>query len=330
MGIRIGSNYTLAAALILVGFSGCAGNGSSSLAWLSPATYFKQDKPVDQLLAAKQGQIKVGNQTSAYPPSVIVSESVPKTVKDLKKPLQLHLSYAKLQEQLGHITEARSSYEKVISKDPKSVEANIGLGRLDALAGHNAKAEQRFRKAIEIDPDSAEALFAYGKFLESQKRYTEAIVEMQKAVQKNPETKYKFEIGLTLARSGQYEQAAQALSGIVGQAEAYYNVGYIALKEHQDSITAQKYLKGALERNPDLKQARYWLAEIKSSPGKVVPASGNRHQNTSGKVKHALNVQPASVRQKETLIPTTVPETVIPDNLTPEQWEQWKNQQELQ
>ncbi len=329
MGMRIASNYQMAGMLILLALSGCAGTGTGSLAWMSPASYFKQDKPVDQLLSAKQGQVKKGKQTSLYPPGVMVSQSVPKTAKDLKKPLQLHLSYAMLQEQLGHITEARSSYEKVVSKEPQSVEANIGLGRLDALAGHYAQAEQRFRKAIEIAPDSAEALFAYGKFLESQKRYTEAVVEMQKAVQKNPDTKYKFEIGLTLARSGQYEQAAVALSGLVGKAEAYYNVGYIALKEHQNPVTARQYLKSALEINPDLKQARYWLAEMKSSSGNVVTASGIQGP-AKGRVRNALNVQPASLRQSETLIPTTVPDAVNPDNLTPEQWEQWKNQQELQ
>ena len=332
MGMQNKKSFMTAGALVLLALSGCAGSGSGSLAWLSPSTYFKRDEPIDQLLAPKQQQIKPGKQTSLYPPGVMVSQSVPKTEKDLKKPIQLHLSYAKLQEQLGHIAEARSSYEKVISKEPQSVEANIGLGRLDALAGHTEKAEQRFRKAIEIAPDSAEAYFAYGKFLESQNRYTEAIVELQKAVQKKPETKYKFEIGLALARSGQYEQAAATLSNLVGQAEAHYNVGYIALKERQDSITAQKYLKNALQLNPDLEQARYWLAEIKSSSRKIVTASGV-HSPSTGNIQHALKIQPASHHNRESLIPTTVPETseaINPDNLTPEQWEQWKNQQELQ
>ncbi len=328
MGMQNNSYCNLLGTLVLIACSGCAGAGP--LAWFSQKPLTPQEEAVNKLVSSKQSMLSAGKNSDRLPPAAVLPESVPKTEKDLKNPAQLHLYYARLQEQLGHLTEAKTFYEKVITKEPQSIEANIGLGRLEALAGHNAQAEQRFLKAIEIDPASSEAFFAYGKFLAGQKRYTEAIVEMQKAVRKKPDTKYKFEIGLTLARSGQYEQAALALSELVGQAEAYYNVGYIALKELHDVCVAEQYLRGALDVNPDLKQARYWLVEMKRNPGNILPASGTE-QVGKQHVQYALNLQSASAHHVESHIPTTVvPETVNPDNLTPEQWEQWKNQSELQ
>lgn len=328
MGMRKNSFHCLAWVLILVALSGCAHTNSGPLAWLSPKP--KSDVAVEQLLSSQKGMFNKGKQSSLYPAAVIQKEPVPSKEKDLKNASGLNLSYARLQEQLGHLTEARAYYEKVVTKEPRSVEANIGLARLNALAGHNTQAEQQFRKAIEIDRHSPEALFALGEFLAGQKRYTEAIVEMQKAVQKNPQnTQYQFEIGLALARSGQLDESYAALSDLVGEAEAYYNIGYIALKELNDPVTAKRYLGQSLELDPDLQQSRYWLAELKSKQDMILPASG-RKTDEAFKVRHAMNVQSDSQPRAETLIPTVVSETVNSDDLTPEQWEQWKNQSELQ
>ena len=331
MGTRIKSFKGMLGLLVLLAANGCASTGGNPFAWLTPKT--KQDQAVEQLMAAKKSKVSPAKQSSIYPPEVIQSSSIPKTEKDLKKPTQLHLSYAKLQEQLGYFKEARSSYEKVISKEPQSVEANIGLGRLEAMAGHYEQAEKQFRNAIAIAPKSPEALFAYGKFLATQQRYTEAIVEMQKAVQQSPANNtYKFEIGLTLARAGQLEESYVALSELVGHAEAYYNIGYIALKERKDPATAQRYFQQALVVNPELKQARYWLTELNNSrQANILAASATQQAKEQNQVHHALNVQPASQRYSESLIPTTAPNPgEIPENLTPAQREQWKNQSGMQ
>lgn len=326
MGTRKSSFYHFTGLLILIAFSGCASTNGGPFAWLSPKS--GQNKAIEQMMAAQQGGGHRANQTSLYPPITAQKEPIPSKVEDLKNAPRLHLGYAKLQEQLGNLTESRLFYEKVITKEPRSVEANIGLARLEAIAGHNDQAEQRFRKSLEIAPNSPEALFAYGQFLASQKRYTESIVEMQKAVKQNPSSRYKFEIGLTLARSGQFDESYAALTNLIGEAEAYYNIGYIALKELNDPVVAERYLSLSLEVDPDLKQSRYWLTSIKSKQDRILTASGVR-PDTSFRVKQAYNVQPASQRSTESRIPTTDAGSINLNNLTPEQWQQWKNQSEL-
>ena len=327
MGTRKNTFYHIAGLLILIAASGCTTTSGGPMGWMSPQS--RQHESLAQKLSSQKNGINRGVKSSIYPAVMVQKEPIPSKEKDLKKPVELHLYYAKLQEQLGHLTVSRTFYDKVITKDPRSVDANIGLARLEAIAGHHAEAEKRFRKAIEIAPNSSEALFALGDFLSGQKRYTEAIVEMQKAVKQFPSSQYKFQIGLTLARSGQFDQSFATLSSLVGEAEAYYNIGYIALKELDDASTAERYFALSLDVDPDLEQSRYWLADLKSKQDRVIIASGI-DSGSKYPVQRALNVERASFRNTGTTIPTTMPGNINIDGLTPEQLEQWKNQSELQ
>ena len=72
--------------------------------------------------------------------------------KKLKDPSKLDLAYAKWQEQLGNMTEARERYQRVLHDEPQSIEALLGLARMDQLAGRLPEAEQGFRKALKNSP----------------------------------------------------------------------------------------------------------------------------------------------------------------------------------
>lgn len=301
---------------------------SRSFTW-NPFSKGGADAEVQALVASQQQdarQVTGGNESSLYPPAVMQGEPLPKTEKDLRNPMQLHLSYARLQEQLGHLTEARTSYQKVISREPKSAEAIIGLGRLDALAGRHAEAEQRFRHAVEVSNGSADSLYALGEYMASQERYTEAIVELQKAVRSSPKNlQYRYQLGLTMARGGQYDTALSVLSEVVTEAEANYNVGYIALKEGSNPQLAERFLARSLELNPELKQSRYWLAQIKSGRGDVIPVSGQASAEGSRVVNAVAAYGPG---QSDSGRVTTAGHEGQsgPGTLSPEQLEQWKNQ----
>nr|ADY60376.1 hypothetical protein Plabr_2777 [Rubinisphaera brasiliensis DSM 5305] len=301
---------------------------SRSFSW-NPFSKGGADAEVQALVASQQQnarQVTGGKESSLYPPAVMHGEPLPKTEKDLRNPMQLHLSYARLQEQLGHLTEARTSYQKVISREPKSAEAIIGLGRLDALAGRHAEAEQRFRHAVEVSNGSADSLYALGEYMASQERYTEAIVELQKAVRSSPKNlQYRYQLGLTMARGGQYDTALSVLSEVVTEAEANYNVGYIALKEGSNPQLAEQFLARSLELNPELKQSRYWLAQIKSGRGDVIPVSGQASAEGSRVVNAVAAYGPG---QSDSGRVTTAGHEAQsgPSTLSPEQLEQWKNQ----
>lgn len=321
--------FTLAA---LVCATGCSGSRGVLTGWM-PWSRSSEESAIQEMMASQQQnarKVKTGKESSIYPPEIVQQEPLPKTEEDLKNPMQLHLSYAKLQEQLGHLTEARASYEKVVAKEPKSVEAIIGLGRLDMLAGRHQQAEERFRQAVEMSQSSPESLFALGQFMASRQRYTEAIVEMQKAVRIAPRNaQFKYELGLTLARAGQYDDSLRVLADTVSEAEANYNLGYILLKEQNNPVLAEQYLNRALQLDPELKHARYWLTQIKANNSTIATVAGTAQENGSV-VVNAVAAQAASHRESQFLRQAHVPAEPAPENLTPEQWEQWKNQAQRQ
>ncbi len=312
-------------ALLLTGCSAAR----SPMSTFNPWSQKPPEAVMQQRLAAQQSAAKQatnGKESSLYPPEMASQAPLPRNEKDLKQPTQLHLTYAKLQEQLGHFTEARSSYEKVISREPKSTEALIGLARLDALAGRHPQAEARFRQAVELSNASPEALFALGKYMAEEKRYTEAIVELQKAARadvKNPQ--YRYELGLTLARAEQLDESIRTLSTVVSPAEANYNVGYIVMKELNRSDIAEGYLNRSLELDPDLKHARYWLTQIKTQQNTIVTVAGTEPEQGQH-VYNAIALQSPQHTEARYVTQAIGSQPAVPENLTPEQQEQWKNQ----
>ncbi|HBN76210.1 MAG TPA: hypothetical protein DD473_10405 [Planctomycetaceae bacterium] len=313
---------------------GCA-HSRNPFALLAPKDPKADNAALQAMLASQQPsaqQMQAGGESSLYPPSMVEHEHLPRTEKDLKNPLQLHLSYAKLQEQLGYLTEARSSYEKVVDSEPKSIEANIGLARLDALAGRYDDAEKRMRNATSIDSNSAEAHYALGNFLAEQKRHTEAIVEIQKAVKLQPSnTDYKYSLGIELAKLEQYQEAMITLTEVVSRPEAMYNIGYIAMNDHQDDLVAERYMVEALRLNPKLEQARYWVTELKNKKEpngqQIITASASKpNASTQDMVIHAVSRQTSEEASKKTVVPASAPSGGKPEGLTPDQWEQWQNQ----
>jgi len=337
MSMPIRTHHALLLAL-LCSATGCA-QSRNPLTWFRPTS--PQDAAIQAMVTDQQSaarQVKTGKESSLYPPEIVQQEPLPRTEKDLKNPLHLHLSYARLQEQIGNLTEARSSYEKVVNGIPESVEANLGLARLDALAGKHQEAEARYRGLISSAPNSHETHYAFGQYLAEQKRHTEAIVEIQKAVKMHPQnTQYRYSLGIEMARIEQYPEAVQMLSQSVSRAEAAYNVGYIALMENGDRYTAERYLSEALQHDSNLDAARYWLTEIKKEEPagrtQILTASASQPvEKPAGEKQPVINAvanRRAEQSESQFLMPATSPPGVRPEDLTPEQWEQWQNQTRL-
>ena len=183
--------------------------------------------------------------------------------QQLKDPQRLHLTHAALQEQLGNATSARQSYEFVLQKNKESVDAIVGLARLDQLGGRTEEAELGFLKALEVDPNSPNALASAGQFYATQEKWDDAIKMLQAAMVAQPANKtYEYNLAIFLARSGDVAAARPHFVNTVGDAESHYNVGYI-LKESGDLAAAEQEFLQALVKDPDLKNAKVLLGEIR-------------------------------------------------------------------
>ncbi|HID21652.1 MAG TPA: tetratricopeptide repeat protein, partial [Planctomycetaceae bacterium] len=182
---------------------------------------------------------------------------------DVKHPEKLHLAYAKLQEQLGNLAEARKSYEVVLGEKPKSVDAVLGLARLDQLAGRDHEAEQGFQRALDLAPNDPEVLDTVGQFFAGRKQWDRAVELLQQAVAASPaDATIRQHLAIALAHRGDVPAALAHFTKTVGDAAAHYNVAVILYEEGQVD-EAETHLLQAVIKKPDLHEAQVWLDEIR-------------------------------------------------------------------
>lgn len=223
--------------------------------------------------------------------------------KKLKDPRKLDLAYAKWQEQIGNITEARERYQRVLHDQPQSVEAMLGLARLDQLAGRVQEAEQGYRKALKAAPNDAVVLDALGQFYSSQEKWPQAIDSLKQGLAAAPaDNTIRFHLAVAMAKSGDIVGAKSHFINSVGDAEADYNIGLI-LHDQGKLDQAEQYFLQASVKKPTLEQAAYWLNEIRVEKETKQVLSGNANRSRpnmeapAGALPTSTNFQPVAVTE---------------------------------
>lgn len=113
---------------------------------------------------------------------------------------------------LNEFPQARRDLDNAMKIDPSL----RGLCTLDGTArdkdGDAKAAEPAFRQAVQQNPSDFEANLYLGAILYNQRKMDEAKTYLQKALQLNPNsTLARYETGMWLSTSGQYEDAARVL-----------------------------------------------------------------------------------------------------------------------
>lgn len=205
--------------------------------------------------------------------------SLTEAVKDIQDPAKLYLAYAKWQEDVGNLVKARESYEFALGEDPQSMDAILGLARIDQLAGRKYKAEQRFLKALQMKPSDPNVLNTVGQFYATEERWDEARQMLRAAMQADPEhPKYRFDLAVALANSGDIESAMPHFVQTVGDAEAYYNIGYILYKRGE-LAAAERQLLQAVVTKPQLAEAHAMLDEVRRKQSDRTMLAGAQNDN---------------------------------------------------
>ena len=223
--------------------------------------------------------------------------------KKLKDPRKLDLAYAKWQEQIGNITEARERYQRVLHDQPQSVDAMLGLARLDQLAGRMQESEQGYRKALKAAPNDPVVLDALGQFYANQEKWPSAIDTLRQALAAAPnDNTVCFHLAVALAKSGDIAGSKPHFMNSVGDAEADYNLGLI-LHDQGKLDQAEQYFVQASVKKPTLEQAQYWLNEIRleKETKQVLSGSTDRSrsnmQASAGALPPNTNLQPLAVTE---------------------------------
>ena len=199
--------------------------------------------------------------------------------RKLKDPRKLDMAYAKWQEQIGNITEARERYQRVLHDQPHSVDAMLGLARLDQLAGRMQEAEQGYRKALKAAPTDPIVLDAVGQFYANQEKWPLAIDHLRQALAAVPkDNTVRFHLAVAMAKSGDITGSKPHFINSVGDAEADYNLGLI-LHDQGKLEQAEQYFVQASVKKPTLEQAQYWLSEIRVEKDTKQLLSGNSNRS---------------------------------------------------
>uniref|UniRef100_UPI002628BB02 tetratricopeptide repeat protein n=1 Tax=uncultured Gimesia sp. TaxID=1678688 RepID=UPI002628BB02 len=161
----------------------------------------------------------------------------------------------------------------------------------------------------------------------------------------------RYQLGIAMASSGDYQGAMPHLIRAVGEAEAHYNIGYILRDRGQLQASEQQFLQAVLLK-PEFNEAQYWLDEIRrekenrlmlagvttgETKGLNAGAQQASYSQTKAQVKQqkpgvAKGMSPVGISPGPTSAAGATNNTesaTPPANLTAEQLEQWRNQRQL-
>lgn len=177
---------------------------------------------------------------------------------------KLTLAWAKLKEEEGKLTDARTGYEKVLAQQPNNVDAVLGMSRMNVKAQRMVDAEQGYDRALKLSPKSPAVLSEVGQFYAQQQRWDKAIPLLQEAQRIEPHEKnHQFTLAVALTKAGRTTEALPHFTDAVGEAAAHYNVGRL-LVESGKTTEAQEQFTLALTKDPGLSDAQFFLDEIRA------------------------------------------------------------------
>ena len=128
-----------------------------------------------------------------------------------------------------------------------------------------------------MKPNDPQVLQAAGQFYAAKNEWPKAIDLLNKAVTlaKDNDT-YRYSLAVALARSGRIEESLPHFVATVGDASAQYNIGYILYQQGR-LVEAEQHLELAVQKRPELKQARMALAQVqKARKDELVAAAAKR------------------------------------------------------
>jgi tetratricopeptide (TPR) repeat protein len=207
-----------------------------------------------------------------------VAASDPISLSYPQKPptASLYVAMGQVAEQSGDKEKAREFYEKALAIGPKDADALTAYGRFEDRQGRLAEATALYRRALESDPQHAGAYNDLGLCYARQGQYPQALELVRQAARLNPDRPiYRNNVARVLVEMGHSEEALHELSGVFPPEEAHYNVGWFLTQTGRNNEAAA-YFAAALQYNPQMEQARAWLAKIQ--PSHVAAAGSGSYQ----------------------------------------------------
>ncbi len=157
----------------------------------------------------------------------------------------------------GKYSKARQYYQKVLQTNPKNIDALLCMAKLHIYLEKEDEALDYFKKILDADKENTDVIYNIAVILANRKQYEEAEEMLKKVLSAAPMEHYHVWLGLAkvqLAR-GYQSKAVKSLKNVKyldeDNAFYYYYTGLI-LRDSGNKEEANKYLKKALDLEPDL------------------------------------------------------------------------------
>lgn len=222
---------------------------------------------------------------------------------------KLTLAWAKLKEEEGKLTDARTGYEKVLAQQPNNVDAVLGMSRMNVKAQRMVDAEQGYDRALKLSPKSPAVLSEVGQFYAQQQRWDKAVPMLQEAQRIEPHEKnHQFVLGVALTKAGRTTEALPHFTDAVGEAAAHYNVGRLLIEAGKPTEAKEQFTL-ALAKDPTLSDAQYFLDEIRgggdgSAPAAPIVAQPRKQPAVTQQVSGTTAAERQTVTPAESRIPS--------------------------
>ncbi len=229
------------------------------------------------------------NTDSSYTPTDY--SQVPRSMKDIKKPVELYLSYAAWETELGNFDSARQSYQSALEKDEDNLSAHLGLASLQELEGNSAEAEKSYRELTVKYPQAYQTHLALGTYLIGHQNFQEAEQSLSVALKlKANDKSANFHYAVCLTQAGRPEDAIAFMSKAVGEAAAYYNISRLVRKQG-NAIVADAYLQRARQLDPSLGKDDVEMASFQSPAPQITPSVSQRPVSKGPLTVHQVPMQ---------------------------------------
>jgi len=220
---------------------------------------------------------------------------------------ELHLAMAKLYEDTNRKREAIEEYDKALKMAPQDPTVLSACAQFKAREGAYEEAIKLYQRALRGTANDPALLNDLALCHARRGQYPQAVSHLQRAVQLQPASPlYRNNLAALLVEMGQPDEALRQLREVHPDAVAHYNLGYLLNKRGQSVAAAQQFAY-ALQRDPSLEAARYWLNRIGAQGG-----NGIASQESVGAVAGQTMLSPPPMANPPSQITALPQVTALP------------------
>jgi tetratricopeptide (TPR) repeat protein len=232
----------------------------------------------------------------------------------------VYVAVAHMYEQSGKLADAEKQYQMAIKEKPNDLSAILGYARLREEMGKPNEAIALYQKAVKINPEEAVVQNNLGMCYARNNMLDEACAAMGRAILLQPKNVlYRNNMAAILVEKGKMQEAYSHLRSVHGDAEAYYNLGFLLYKKGKNQEALQHFTVAA-QLDPSLVQAKQMTQKLQGASAPSVPPAVVQSQPRSKPAKlDPSDLSGAVTRSQPTLSdrPPMPPELSTPVRLPP-------------